>query len=137
MIQFEWTGNLDHRSTTSGVASSAARYNLVGDDIAKHIATTLTKEFDAQRRSRAPPPELPAEFYPAYRKPVALPWGEGGEPEQVWSWHGLMNHDETLWRITTDGPPAELIGRVPEAFQGGRLGRKRTRRRREFALPAL
>ena len=57
----------------------------------------------------------PISILPIGNRRAAL--GRGGEPEQVWSWHGLMNHDETLWRITTDGPPAELIGRFQKRFK--------------------
>ena len=96
LAQFDWCGRLEHRSTTTGAVSSAARYQQVADDIAKQIATTLTKEFGDRRKKNGPLPELPAEFYPAYRKPLALPWDGLGEPQQVWSWHGLMNHNETL-----------------------------------------
>jgi hypothetical protein len=112
LVQLDWSGRLEHRSTTTGVASSAARYQQVADDIAKQIATSLIKEIDDRRKKYGPFPDLPADFYPAYRKPVALPLDTLGDAEQVWSRHGLMNHNETLWRINIDHPPADRIGQL-------------------------
>ncbi len=112
VVQLDWSGRLEHRSTTTGVASSAARYQQVADDIAKLIATSLIKEIDDRRKKYGPFPDLPADFYPDYRKPLALPLDALGDAEQVWSWHGLMNHNETLWRIGTDLPPADLIAQL-------------------------
>lgn len=123
LVQLDWCGHLEHRSTRTGVASSAAKYQQVADDIAKQIAAALTKEIGERRKKYAPIPALPADFYPAFRKPVALPWDALGDPDQAWSWHGFMNHNETLWRISTDRPPAELIGAFQKRLLEGGWGK--------------
>ncbi|MHB8956703.1 MAG: hypothetical protein ACYC4U_27390 [Pirellulaceae bacterium] len=117
VVQLDWCGRLEHRSATTGVASSAARYQQVADDIAKQIATKLTNELSDRRKKNTSLPELPADFYPAYRKPVALPLHALGEAELVWAWHGLLNHSDVLWRISTDRRPADLIAQLQNILE--------------------
>ncbi|MHB8972997.1 MAG: hypothetical protein ACYC3X_14730 [Pirellulaceae bacterium] len=117
VIQLDWCGHLEHRSTTTGVASSAAKYQQVADEIAKQIATRLASELGDRRKKCSALPELPADFYPVYRKPAALPLNAWGEPEQIWSWHGLLNHNDALWRISTERAPADLIAELQTRLQ--------------------
>jgi hypothetical protein len=41
-----------------------------------------------------------------------LPLGKLGILELVASWHGVMNHNQTLWRLTTDRPAADILGEM-------------------------
>ncbi len=109
LVQFDWNGKLEHTSTTRGVTSSAAEYKLAAADIAKEIGKALAKEFTSREEKERTLPELPQEFYPAYRKAPELPLAEFGKPAVVMSWHGLMNHNETLWRVAIDRPAADVV----------------------------
>jgi hypothetical protein len=112
LAEFDWEGKLHHVSTTSGVSSSAAKYKLVAENVAKQIAGALTKEFRERLEKEGPLPDLPQAFYPAYREVPALPFGKLGILELVTSWHGVMNHNQTLWRLTTDRPAADILGEM-------------------------
>ena len=74
VVQFDWNGRLQHTSTTTGVASSAAKYKLVAENVARQIAAALTKEFNERRKKDGVMPELPQAFYPPYHKPPACRW---------------------------------------------------------------
>lgn len=110
LLEFAWQGRLQHRSTTTGVASSGARYKQVAEHCAKQVADALRKQFDASREKYPPLPKLPEAFYPPYRGPVAMPLGEAHPLERLAAWHGLMNHCDATWRLATDRDPAELLG---------------------------
>ena len=112
VVQFDWNGTLHHTSTTTGLNSSAAKYKLVAENVAKQIAETLTKEFKERREKEGIVPELPQAFYPPYRKPPALPLADFGNLELITSWHGLMNHNETLWRLTINRPVTNVLGEM-------------------------
>lgn len=62
LVQFDWRGTLRHTSTTTGVNSSAAKYKLVAENIAKQIAAALAKEFGERRDKEGAIPELPQAF---------------------------------------------------------------------------
>ena len=109
VVQFDWNGTLHHVSRMTGIRSSAAKYKLVAQDVAKQIAGSLTKEFNDRRNKEGLMPDLPQAFYPAYRKPPALPLKEFGNLELVASWHALMHHNETRWRLTPDRPATEVL----------------------------
>ena len=79
-FEFQWTSNLLHHSTTYEVASSAAKYKLVADDIAKQIGPAVVKQLGDWRDKYGLLPPLPAEFYPEYQAPPELPL-EGWEPQ--------------------------------------------------------
>jgi hypothetical protein len=112
VLGFDWTYTLTHKSTTTGVGSSGAEYKQVAEDVAKQIGESLTKEFKERREKEGTLPELPPAFYPPYRDAPALPLAEFGKLELVTSWHGLMNHNETLWRLTIDRPAGEVLAKI-------------------------
>ena len=110
LVAFDWNGQLQHHSTTSGLSSSSAKYKLAAEQIAKRIGDTLAKEFQDRRDKEGVALQLPTAFYPPYRKPAALPLAELGNLELVTTWHGLMTHNETLWRLTPARPAADVLG---------------------------
>jgi hypothetical protein len=116
-IRFDWNGVLDHKSTTTGIASSAAAYKLVAENIAKQIADSLTKEFKSHREKYGTMPELPQPFYPPFRDAPPLPLDEFGKPQILTSWHGLMNHNETFWNLTTDQPAKEVLDKIEQRMK--------------------
>jgi hypothetical protein len=112
LLGLDWTAKLTHQSTTKGVCSSGAKYKQVAEDAAKQIAESLGKEFKERREKEGVLPELPPAFYPPYREPPTLPLAEFGKPDLVTSWHGLMNHNETLWQLTIDRPAGEVLAEM-------------------------
>lgn len=118
VVQFDWEGTLHHVSTTAGLVSSAAKYKMVAEDVAKQIAEALRKEFNTRREKEGPLPELPPAFYPPYRPAPELPLAELGQLEVVTSWHGLFNHNETLWRLAIDRPSGEVCAEIQRRLEG-------------------
>jgi hypothetical protein len=108
-IQFKWTGILHHTSTTTGVTSSSAKYKLVAESVARKLAEALAKEFAGYREKYGEALEMPQPFFPPYRELPALPLAELGNLELITTWHGLMNHNETLWRLAIDRPPTDVL----------------------------
>jgi len=117
VLRFDWEGKLHHRSTTTGVASGAAKYKLAAEDIAKQIAGTLKKQFDKWYEKDGPLPELSDAFYPAYRQPPALPLLEAYDTTRLTAHHGVMNHNETFWRLVADGDPADVLKHIEQQMQ--------------------
>jgi len=118
LMDFRWNGTLEHRSTTEGFTSSAARYKQPAEDIAKQVAGRLAKQFEEWRKKEEPLPRLPEAFYPAYRQAPALPLGQGCELELAASWHGLLSHNETFWRLRTDRDPAAVLTEIEKRMAG-------------------
>jgi hypothetical protein len=112
LVELDWSGTLQHTSTTKGVSSSAAKYKLAAEDIAKQIGASLAKEFKERRDKEGAAPEFPQAFYPPYRKSAPFPPAALGDIELVTSRHGLMNHNETLWRVAADPTPAAVFDRL-------------------------
>ncbi len=114
IVCLQWSGTLEHSSTTTGVSSSAAKYKLVAENIAKQIADSLIKEFQQRLEKEGTLPELPEAFYPPYRPAPDLPLAGFGKTEIVSSWHGLLNHNETLWRLDLDGSAIDFFNEMPQ-----------------------
>ncbi len=117
LLDFSWQGKLQHRSTAKGVTSSAARYKQVAEDCAKQIADALRKQFAADREKYGSLPKLPGAFYPPYRGPRATPLGEAYRLEPLATWHGLMNHCDATWRLSTDRDPAAVIDEMRQRLK--------------------
>jgi hypothetical protein len=108
VVEFTWQARLDHHSTTREVASSAARYKLVADDIASQLATAFVKFLADLKKQKGVLPELPPVFYPAFEPLPSLPL-EGFEPSVVVSGHGLLRRNETVWKCRAARPLAEVL----------------------------
>jgi hypothetical protein len=117
VVDFEFNGRLHHVSTTTGVSSSAAKYKLAADDIAKQMANALVKLFDDYREKDGPLPDLPEAFYPAYREPQEMPLAEAYELEPLVAYHGLMNRNDSFWRLTADREAGEILADVEKRMK--------------------
>jgi len=117
LLESDWQATLHHRSTTTGIASSASKHKQAAEDIAEQIAKALTKQFDKCRDKYGCLPELPDAFYPPYREPPSLPLLEKYEVEQVCSHHRLMSHNETFWQLTTAKDRAEVLTDIQQTME--------------------
>jgi hypothetical protein len=116
VVQVRWKCQLDHQSTTREVASSAAKYKLVAEDIAKHLGGVVVKQLGSWRDKYDLLPELPSEFYPEYHAPPELPL-EGMESTITFSGHGLLKHNDTVWRCTIDKALPEAIALLRDRLE--------------------
>ena len=122
VVRFDWQGQLHHRSTTTGTGSRSSRYKLQADNIAKQIADGLSKQIDQWRKKYGELAELPEAFYPPYRKPPEMPFlGEFGA-ERVTACHGLMVHNETFWRFTTDREALDVLNGIKTQMESAGWG---------------
>ncbi len=117
MLESDWQATLHHRSTTTGIASSAAKHKQAAENIAEQIAKALTERFDKCREKYGSLPELPEVFYPPYRELPPMPLLQQYEVEQVCSHHGLMFHNETFWRLTTAKDRAEVLTDIQQIME--------------------
>ncbi|TWU14617.1 hypothetical protein CA54_34860 [Symmachiella macrocystis] len=119
-IEFDWHGKLEHDSTTTGIGSSAAKYKLVAEDIAKQIADAMVKHFDGLREKHSMLPPLPNYFYPDFKETEPLTFLENHNAELLFSGHGLMNRNQSVWTFQADEPPQDLLRAISDelATQG-------------------
>ena len=110
-LDYAWNCVLDHQSTTLEVASSAAQYKLVSEDIGKQLAGALVKQLNQWVDKFGRLPELPGNFYPAYHAPPELPL-EGMSPRVLFSGRALMQPNETVWQCKTDRPLTEVVAEL-------------------------
>lgn len=117
VITFDWSGQLEHKSTTTGVASSAARYKLVAADVGKQIFDAVSKELKERRQKEGALSDFPGDFWPPYRRPPELPLDGLGSADVQFTWHGFMNHDETLWQLHSNRAAVEAFGELQRRMQ--------------------
>lgn len=117
LVQMNLESRLEHRSTTTGVESAAARYKLAAENIAEQIGSQLAKEFDENVQSDGPLPVLPEGFYPAYERPVPLPILDGRKAELVAGFHGLLTPTDVMWKYECQGDPAVELAAMAEQLQ--------------------
>lgn len=110
-LEYAWHCVLDHQSTMLAVASSAAKYKLVSEDIGKQLAGALVKQLNQWVDKFGRLPELPDDFYPAYHAPPELPLA-GLSPRVLFSGRALMQPNETVWQCKTDRPLAEVVAEL-------------------------
>ncbi|QDU46064.1 hypothetical protein Mal52_45610 [Symmachiella dynata] len=108
-VEFDWHGTLKHDSTTTGIGSSAAKYHLAAENIAKQIADSLVKQFDELRKKHGPLPSIPDKFYPAFQSAEPLPFLGKWNAELLFTGHGLMNRNQSVWKFQSDVPPQEVL----------------------------
>ena len=113
-ITFRWNGTLQHDSTTAGLRSSGAKYKLAAEDIAKQIAGALVKQSDKWREKHGPLPVIPEDFYPAYQAAPTPPALQKRNAELLFTGHGLMNRNQTVWRFESEQKPGDLLLAVNE-----------------------
>ncbi|QDT50339.1 hypothetical protein Pan258_43960 [Symmachiella dynata] len=119
-IEYDWNGTLEHDSTTIGIESSAAKYKLAAKDIATQMSDALVKYFEKLREKHGTLPPLPDYFYPAFQHAEPLSFLENQNAELLFSGHGLMNRNQSVWTIQSDAPPNKVLQAVTEdlAAQG-------------------
>lgn len=113
-IEFDWHGKLEHDSTTTGIGSSAAKYKLAAENIAKQLTDSLVKHLDGLRKKHGPSPAIPDQFFPAYQETESLPFLEKWKAKLLFSGHGLMNRNQSVWMIQSDKPPNDVLRAVAE-----------------------
>lgn len=113
-IEFDWHSKLEHDSTTTGIGSSAAKYKLAAENIAKQISDALVKHLDGLRKKHGSSPAIPDQFYPAIQETESLPFLEKWNAELLFSGHGLMNRNQSVWTFQSDTPPNDVLRAVAE-----------------------
>ena len=119
IVEFFWRGQLDHHSTTVGLQSADGRYRRVAQDIAGEFAKSLLKQFGEWRDKYGKLPELPGEFYPAFRPPPQLPL-EGYRPRLLFADAGFMKPCDATWECRSDKPLAEAFAELESRFDKSR-----------------
>jgi hypothetical protein len=116
VVDFGWRTTLSHKSTTVGVATSTAKYKLAAEDMAKQIAKAVEKLFDDFAKEDGMLPDLPSAFWPPYRPAPAWSWMQDLNVQRVSAYHGLMSHNDTVWRIAFDGDLSAWFASIEAAM---------------------
>ena len=103
---------LSHKSETTGYES--IRYDMASKDIAKQISKELEKNIKTWREKYGLLPDIPAGFYGEY-KPNELPEPfESFEIKKLYSYSGLMKHNETAWQTDVSGDAVGKLGKLQD-----------------------
>jgi hypothetical protein len=110
LLRFDWQETLHHKSSTTGYESQ--KHSMAAKNIAEHIGGELEKSFSQWRDKFGPMPELPAAFYGTFR-PAELP-GPLRElgPQKLFSYFGLLKHNESFWRLEVRGGAAQALKQI-------------------------
>ncbi len=119
MVEVDLRGTLEHHSTTTEVGSAGARYRQPAEDVAKQLAGELTKKLSKWAEEHGIGGDVPEALCPPYRPvPDDLPRLQVDGTEQLISGHGLLLHNLTIWRATSENWPdalSDLQQRLREA----------------------
>jgi hypothetical protein len=100
---------IDHESELLGVESSAAKYTLQGDDIAKQISKYILDKLKKLREKNGALPEMPLALYPDWTVEPNFAFLDRLQVTRLSGFHGLMLHNESLWRYQPTGDPIETV----------------------------
>ncbi|MHB9133767.1 MAG: hypothetical protein ACYDBB_22105 [Armatimonadota bacterium] len=113
-----WTGNLEHDSTTVGLYTRSLRYQQAAASIAGQVGASLGKYCADQLK---PPggllPELPAAFYPPYQSPPAFPALTQYGAKQLLATHGLLTTTDACWAFDAQQPPSTVLPALNAALR--------------------
>lgn len=112
IVEFSLNGTLQHKSTTTGLSSSAAKYKLAAANIAKQIVDKLDGDFKKWIGQRGLLPEIPKSFYPEYEAPLELKFLREFDAELMVSAHGFMTRNESMWRFVSDRDAKGLLTKL-------------------------
>jgi hypothetical protein len=108
-VDWNFEAALEHHSTTTGVGTPSSRYKLAAQNIGQQLGEALVKYLNEMHDKDGPLPLLPDAFYPPYKPPPELPRPPEVTAELRASSHGLMNANETLWRLDTQRTTADVL----------------------------
>jgi hypothetical protein len=103
---------LEHASSLMGVESSAARYRLQGNDIAKEVGEAIVEKVKSLLKEQKALPTLPESFYPVWSPTPEFAFLADRKATLLTSLHGLCYHNETLWVIPDVRDAAVLLEQV-------------------------
>ncbi len=107
-------GNIEvnHESSMVGVESSAAKYVLQGNDIAKQISKHVLDKIKKLRDKHSPLPDLPEALYPEWTPAPAFTFLDRLQASRLTGVHGLMLHNESAWKYQTTDDPIEAVTKI-------------------------
>jgi hypothetical protein len=117
LVRYDWEAGLHHRSKTKGVATRSARYGQAASDIGGQFGKAIVKLLKDYAEADGLLPNMPAGLYPAYQEPPHFAFLAAADPERVYSWHGLMTSNDTLWRLEPVAEPAGAIADMGQQLE--------------------
>ncbi|MBI1312656.1 hypothetical protein GC176_15295 [bacterium] len=103
---------VDHESSLTGVESSAAKYTLQGDDIAKQISKHILDKLKKLREQHEPLPDLPVALYPDWTPEPDFVFLDRLQAIRLSGVHGLMFRNESLWEYEPAGDPIDTVASI-------------------------
>jgi hypothetical protein len=117
IVRFNGTSRLEHESSLSGVESAGARYTAQGKDMAVQIGNAISGQLKQLREKHDALPQLPDGFYPPFREAPEFEFLSKTGATRLTSFHELMAHNETFWRLNDSAEPRATVELVHAELQ--------------------
>ena len=105
-------------SVHTGLETSGAHYARPGADIGENIYEQVRKAMDGLSEKHGAATEFPDFLYGPMVETPALPFPADAEVTQFMSAYGLLNHNHTVWTLTSNADPADFVTRAHLALEG-------------------
>lgn len=104
-------------SVHTGLETSTARYSRPGEEIGKALYEKIADTTKGLKEKHGGPTEFPDYCYGPWKEAPPIPFPADAEVTQYMSAYGLLNHNHTVWTLTSDADPADFITRTHQALE--------------------
>lgn len=105
-------------SAHTGLETPGAHYSRPGADIGENVYEQVRSTMDELSEKHGAATIFPDFLYGPMVETPALPFPADAEVTQYMSAYGLLNHNHTIWTLTSSADPADFVTRVHQAFEG-------------------
>lgn len=111
IVRFNSKIELEHKSEMEGVESSAAKYKMQSESIAKEITKDIFKQIEEYEKDEdlISNQQIDKKFYPEYTPTPEFDFLKRFDPQLLTSTHGVMSHNETYWKIENISDSKDLV----------------------------
>ena len=109
LVQFNFNGTLEHKSTLNGRTTRSAKYKLQSEKIAQQIHQQFNGHLNQMIEKYGLAPEMPQCLYGTYHQPPVLAIIDPQNSQTLLSGYGLMTNNQTAWRFTDDRKTVDIL----------------------------
>ena len=110
IVHFAWNATIDDETTFSGIRSD--RYAEAAQNIADKLTEGVSNQIQNLSAKFAPLPGLPPDFYGPYQPVGDFDFLKEVAARRVYSYHGLLTHNETFWKFQTATNPVPQLQHI-------------------------
>ncbi|MEP3482618.1 MAG: hypothetical protein ABJZ55_25470 [Fuerstiella sp.] len=108
---------VDHQSTFSGIESSAAKFEVQGNNIATALSKDMIERIEKLRKQHPRPARLPDSMNPPWEKAEDFAFWDQFEAKQLLSVHGTLLKNETFWSVAANVSQTDFLKAVYEELK--------------------